>query len=295
MKHVDAGVLNIAYLEEGPRDGTAVILLHGFPYDVHAYEGVSKLLAAAGLRCIVPYLRGYGGTTFRTKATMRSGQQAALGNDLLALMDALAIQSAFLAGYDWGGRAACIVAALWPQRVLGLVSSGDGYNIQSIRHGRVPLSAEAERRYWYQHYFQWERGRAGLEQNRHALCRLLWELWSPSWNFDAACFERSARAFDNPDFADVVIHSYRHRFGNAQGDPALESIEAQLALQPSIRVPSIVLQGADDGVDPPPATDVDAPHFTGRYERRTIQNVGHNVPQEAPEQFAAAILALANS
>jgi pimeloyl-ACP methyl ester carboxylesterase len=293
MKQVAAGVLNVAYHEEGPSEGAPVILLHGFPYDVHAYDEVSKRLGPAGLRCIVPYLRGYGGTTFRSKATMRSGQQAALGSDLLAFMDALAIRSAFLAGYDWGGRSACIVAALWPERARGLVSAGTGYNIQNIPHAHVPLPPDAEHRFWYQYYFQSERGRAGLERNRRELCRLLWKLWSPSWNFDAQTFERSAAAFHNPDFVDVVVHSYRHRFGTTPGDPTLDALEAQLARQPSISVPSIVLQGGDDGVDPPHATDEDAPHFTGRYERRTLPKIGHNIPQEAPEQFAAAILTLA--
>jgi pimeloyl-ACP methyl ester carboxylesterase len=188
---------------------------------------------------------------------------------------------------------ACIVAALWPQRARGLVTAGTGYNIQNIPQAHVPLPPDAEHRFWYQYYFHSERGRTGLERNRRELCRLLWKLWSPSWNFDAETFERSAAAFANPDFVAVVVHSYRHRFGTTPGDTALDELEAQLARQPSISVPSIVLQGGDDGVDPPPSTDEDAPHFTGKYERRTLPKVGHNVPQEAPEQFAAAILALA--
>ena len=292
MKQIVAGVLEVAYLETGPSDGAPVILLHGFPYDVHAYDAVAERLAAAGRRCIVPYLRGYGPTRFLAADTPRSGQQAALGADLLALMDALEIPSAVLAGYDWGGRAACIVAALWPDRVRGLVSSGSGYNIQDIADARNPLAPEQEYRFWYQYYFHSERGRAGLAANRRALCRLLWRLWSPSWAFDEATFERSAAAFDNPDFVDVVIHSYRHRFGGISGDPALDAIERRLAAQPDIAVPSIVLQGADDGVDPPEAVDNDAPHFEGPYERRTIPGAGHNLPQEVPMEYADAVLAL---
>ena len=293
MKRIVAGVLDVAYLETGPADGGPVILLHGFPYDVHAYDEVAERLAAAGRRCIVPYLRGYGPTRFLSFDTPRSGQQAALGADLLALMDALAIPRAVLAGYDWGGRAACIVAALWPERVSGLVSGGSGYNIQNIAAAAKPLAPEQEHRFWYQYYFHSERGRAGLTANRRALCRLLWRLWSPSWTFDDATFERSAAAFDNPDFVDVVIHSYRHRFGGIPGDPAVQAIEDLLARQPDIAVPSIVLEGADDGVDPPETVDTDAAHFKGPYERRTVPRAGHNLPQEAPEAYAEAVLAVA--
>ncbi len=293
MKRITAGVLDIAYLESGPAEGAPVILLHGFPYDVHAYDDVAGRLAGAGRRVIVPYLRGYGPTRFLSADTPRSGQQGALGADLLALMDALEIPSAVLAGYDWGGRAACIVAALWPERVRGLVSSGSGYNIQDIANAGKPLAPEQEFRFWYQYYFHGERGRAGLAANRDALCRLLWKLWSPSWRFDDATFERTATSFDNPDFVEVVIHSYRHRFGGIAGDPAYDAIERRLATQPTITVPSIVLQGADDGVDPPHATDLDAPHFTGPYENRVIPGAGHNLPQEAPAAYAEAILAVA--
>jgi pimeloyl-ACP methyl ester carboxylesterase len=293
MKRIVAGVLEVAYLEAGPSDGAPVILLHGFPYDVHAYDAVAELLAASGRRCIIPFLRGYGSTRFLAAETPRSGQQAALGADLLALMDALAIQSAVLAGYDWGGRAACIVAALWPERARGLVSSGNGYNIQNIARARIPLAPEAERRFWYQYYFHSERGRAGLTANRRDLCRLLWRLWSPTWAFDNATFARSAGAFDNPDFVDVVIHSYRHRFGGIPGDPTLDAIEARLAVEPGIEVPSIVLQGGDDRVDPPETFDDDARHFTGPYEKRVIAGAGHNLPQEAPAAFAEAVLSLA--
>ena len=293
MNHVTAGVLDVAYLETGPADGAPVILLHGFPYDVFAYDAVSQRLAAAGLRCIVPYLRGYGPTRFLSADTPRSGQQAALGADLLALMDALDISSAVLAGYDWGGRAACIVAALWPHRARGLVSCGAGYNIQNIARAGEPATPEEEHRYWYQYYFHSGRGRAGLARNRRDLCRLLWRLWSPTWDFDDATFDRSAEAFDNPDFVDVVIHSYRHRFGGIAGDSALEAIENLLAAQPHIAVPSIVLEGGDDGVTPPQPMDGSAPHFAGFYERRIVSGVGHNFPQEAPDVFADAVIALA--
>lgn len=292
MKRIVAGVLDIAYLETGPADGPPVILLHGFPYDVHAYAAASEILAAAGRRCIIPFLRGYGPTRFLDPATLRSGQQAALAADLLALMDALSISRAVLAGYDWGGRAACIVAALWPERARGLVSSGSGYNIQNIPQAGNPASPEAEHRFWYQYYFHSERGRAGLAQNRGDLCRLLWKLWSPTWAFDEETFARTAASFDNPDFVDVVIHSYRHRFGGIPGDPMLDAIEKRLEAQPDINVPTIVLQGADDGVDPPLEPDTDAVHFT-KYEKRTVAGVGHNIPQEAPQAFADAVLALA--
>lgn len=292
MKRVRAGVLDVAYLESGPADGPPVILLHGFPYDVRAYDRVAERLAAAGRRCIVPYLRGYGPTRFLDAATPRSGEQAVLGADLLALMDALSIRRAVLGGYDWGGRAACIVAALWPERVAGLVSCGAGYNIQDIAGAGRPLPPEQEHRFWYQYYFHSERGRAGLAANRGALCELLWRLWSPTWRYDAATYAATAPSFDNPDFVDVVIHSYRHRFGGIPGDPAVAAVEARLARQPAIGVPSIVLQGRDDGVDPPAAADEDAPRFTGPYAREILPGVGHNLPQEAPEAFAAAVLRL---
>lgn len=292
MKTIRAGVLEVAYHETGPVDGPPVMLLHGFPYDVHAYDEAARQLAEAGRRCIIPFLRGFGQTRFLSNMTPRSGEQAALGSDLLALMDALAIENAVLAGYDWGGRAACIVAALWPDRVRGLVSCGTGYNIQNIAEAGIPASPEAEFRFWYQYYFHSERGRAGLAVNRHELCRLLWRLWSPTWSFDDATFQRSASAFDNPDFVDIVIHSYRHRFGGIPGDPVLAPIEARLAAQPDITVPAIVLQGADDGVDPPDRDDHDAPHFSASYERRIILDAGHNLPQEAPAAFAEAVLAI---
>lgn len=292
MKTVTAGVLEIAYRETGPEDGLPTVLLHGFPYDIHAFDAVADRLAAAGHRCIVPFLRGYGATRFLSAQTPRSGEQAALGADLLALLDALAIDRALLGGYDWGGRAACIVSALWPERVLGLVSCGTGYNIQNIAAAGQPVSPEEEARYWYQYYFHSERGRRALVENRRGVCEYIWKIWSPSWSFDSETFALSAAAFDNPDFVDVVIHSYRHRFGGIPGDPAFAAIEAQLARQPDIAVPTMVLQGADDGVDPPSARDYDAPHFTAFYARRILAGIGHNLPQEAPDAFADAVLHL---
>jgi pimeloyl-ACP methyl ester carboxylesterase len=293
MRQVRAWVLEIAYRETGPADGPPVILLHGFPYDVHSYDEVAERLAAKGRRCLVPYLRGYGPTRFLTADTPRSGEQAALGADLLAFMDALAIPSAVLAGYDWGGRAACIVAALWPERATGLVSCGQGYNIQNIAAAGNPAPPEEEQRYWYQYYFHSERGRRGLDANRRAFCHLLWRLWSPTWRFTDETFAQTAPAFDNPDFVEIVIHSYRHRYGGIPGDPALAAIEARLAAQPDIQTPTIVLQGADDGVDPPATDDTAAPHFKGPYERRICPATGHNPPQENPTAFTDAVLAVA--
>lgn len=292
MKTIVAGVLDIGYYESGRVDGTPVILLHGFPYDAHAYDRVAERLAAAGKRCIVPFLRGYGPTRFLDPDTPRSGEQAALGADLLAMLDALSIPSAVLAGYDWGGRAACVVAALWPERVRGLVSGGAGYNIQHIAQAGQPADPETEHRFWYQYYLHGARGAAGLAADRRAFCQLLWRLWSPSWSFDAETFERSAAAFDNPDFVATVVHSYRHRFGLVPGDPAYAEIERRLALQPDIATPTIVLQGADDGVDPPGEIDAAASHFSGPYERRILPGAGHNLPQEMPDEFADAVLAV---
>ena len=290
MKMIKAGVLDIAYLDHGPADGPPVVLLHGFPYDIHAYDDVSRLLAARGLRCLTPFLRGYGETRFLNADTPRSGEQAALGADLLAFMDALAIPRAILGGYDWGGRAACIVAALWPERVAGLVSCGQGYNIQDIVNAEKPAAPEAEARWWYVYYFNTARGVAALTQDRRALCRDLWRLWSPSWTFDDATFAATAASFDNRDFVDVVIHSYRHRLGGVEADPAYQDIEARLARQPDIAAPTIVLQGRDDGVDPPGSQDAARAHFTGRYEKRIIPGTGHNLPQEAPDAFVSAVL-----
>jgi pimeloyl-ACP methyl ester carboxylesterase len=289
LKHARAGVLQVAYRESGAPSGWPVVLLHGFPYDVQAYGAVAPRLAEAGARVIVPYLRGFGSTQFLSPQAFRTGQQAALGADLLALLDALHLPAAILAGYDWGSRAACIAAALWPARVRGLVSV-DGYHIQNIARFGEPQAPEFEHRLWYQFYFHGERGRAGLSRNRRELCRLLWRLWSPTWNFDEATYGRTAAAFDNPDFVDVVIHSYRHRHGIAAGDPALEEIERRLAAQPPIACPAITIDGLDDGVMQFGGTAGDAVHFTGKHEHRDLAGVGHNVPQEAPEAFADAVL-----
>ena len=292
LRTTTAGVLEIAWYEAGPAEGPPVFLMHGFPYDIHSYVDVAPLLAAQGCRVIVPYLRGYGPTRFLRADTMRSGEQAALGADLLALMDALQVPRAVLAGYDWGGRAACVVAALWPGRCAGLVSYNN-YNIHDIARAMEPDTPENERKYWYQYYFQIERGRAGLDANRYAFCRLLWKLWSPTWAFTEETYARTAKAFENPDFVDVVIHSYRHRYAYVAGDPAYDSIEQQLTQQPEITVPTIAMYGVDDGVNtlpPPSATDS---HFSGPYERRDIPGAGHNVPQERPREFADAILQLA--
>jgi len=291
LRSIEAGVLDIAYFEAGPWDGPPVLLMHGFPYDIHSYVEVAPMLAQAGCRVIVPYLRGYGGTRFLDSATPRSGEQAALGADLLALLDALAIPRALLAGYDWGGRAACVVAALWPERAIGLVSL-NSYNVQDIASAMQPAPAEQERSLWYQFYFHCERGRAGLEADRRGLTRLLWQLWSPTWTFDDACFERSAAAFDNPDFVEVVIHSYRHRYGLVPGDPAYAAIESRLAAQPAIGVPSISFDGADDGVRPPADAAAHARYFSGPRSHRIVPGAGHNLPQEKPRLFADAVLEL---
>jgi pimeloyl-ACP methyl ester carboxylesterase len=291
IKHAHTAILDVAYEESGAAEGVPVFLMHGWPYDPRCYDAVIAPLRSAGARVIVPYLRGFGPTRFLSDKTPRSGQQAALGNDLRELMDALAVDRAVLAGYDWGGRAACIVAALWPQRVRGLVTV-NSYNIQDITGSAKPQSAEQELRFWYQWYFQTERGRAGLENNRGALCRLLWELWSPHWTFDTATFQRSAASFDNPDFVAVTIHSYRHRYGNAAGDPQLDEIERRLAEKPKIAVATIALQGDADGVLPPEVSEKHAGFFTGPYERRVLARIGHNPPQEDPRAFADAVLEL---
>jgi pimeloyl-ACP methyl ester carboxylesterase len=292
MKQIDAGVLRVAYDEQGPATGTPVVLLHGFPYDVRAFDAVLPPLVAAGCRVIAPYLRGFGPTRFLAPSTPRSGQQAVLAHDLVALLDALAIDSAVLAGYDWGGRAACIVAALWPARARGLVSGG-GYNVHNVPAALQPMAPEDELRLWYQYYFHSERGRAGLARNRHAFCKLLWRLWSPNWTFDDATYDRTAVSFENPDFVDVVIHSYRVRYGLVPGDPAVEATERRLVVQPPIAVPTISLDGGGDGVTRADGSARHRRHFTGPFARRVIDRVGHNLPQEAPGAFAAAILELA--
>lgn len=280
--------LEIAYEQSGPEDGAPVILLHGFPDDVRTWDGVAPALAAAGFRVIVPWLRGCGPTRFLDPATPRSGQQAALGADLLSLMDALEIRRSLLAGYDWGGRAACIVAALWPERVSGLVTI-NGYNIQNIPAAGSPADAAQEMRHWYQWYFHTERGRNGLATNRDEICRLLWQLWSPNWAFDDTTYAATAESFRNPDFVEVVIQSYRHRHRAAPGDPVFQAIEALLEEQPPISVPTIVLHGLADGVGPPSLDDRDAHHFTGPYARELVPLAGHFLPREAPETVVTAI------
>jgi len=291
VTHVRTPLLDIAYEESGPATGYPVLLLHGFPYDPRAFDEVAPALAAAGYRAIVPYLRGYGETRFLSPTTMRSGQQGAIGRDLLDFMDALKIPNAVLVGFDWGGRAACVVSALWPERVRGLVSC-NGYTIQDIAASAKPASPEQENRLWYQYYFHTERGRAGLQANRHAFCKLLWKLWSPNWKFDDATYDRTAASFNNPDFVDVVIHSYRHRFGYVPGDQGFDAVEASLAKLPPIRVPTIVLQGGADGVNSAAGSSPQDRLFTGRFERRLIPNVGHDMPQEAPMPTIRATLDL---
>lgn len=291
LARIRTPVLDVAYEQSGPAGGLPVLLLHGFPYDVRSFDGVVALVNAAGFRTVVPWLRGYGGTRFLSADTLRSGEQAALGQDLLELLDALRIQKAVLAGYDWGGRAACVVSALWPERVAGLVSC-TGYNIQDIANSRRPADPAQEARLWYQYYFHTERGRNGLIEKRREISRLLWKMWSPTWAFDEATFERTARSFDNEDFVDVVIHSYRHRTGAVAGDPHYAPVEARLAAQPDIDVPAINLHGAADGVTPVGSSESHRKHFTAAYQRRVLANVGHNVPQEAPQAFADAILQL---
>jgi pimeloyl-ACP methyl ester carboxylesterase len=291
VRTASTSTLEIAFQDSGPPGGTPVLLMHGFPYSVHGYDGVVDRLTAAGCRCVVPHLRGYGPTRFRESSTLRSGQQAALGNDLRELLDALEIDRAVVCGFDWGGRAACIVAALWPERCTGLVTCA-GYNVQNIAASATPGPPELEYAFWYQYYFHTERGRAGLTADRRGIAHLLWRLWSPLWQFDEQTFDASAAAFDNPDFVDVVIHSYRHRFGYAAGDPALEAIERRLAAQPPITVPTISLDGDDGGFGRADRSLEEHAHFTGQYEQRVLSGVGHNVPQEAPAAVAAAVLDL---
>jgi pimeloyl-ACP methyl ester carboxylesterase len=291
LRHINAGVLNIAYYEDGLADGPVVMLMHGFPYDIHSFVDVAPQLAASGCRVIVPYVRGYGPTRFLDAATPRSGEQAAVGADLIALMDALDIKRAVVAGYDWGGRAACVVAALWPERCIGLVSV-NSYLIQNIAKAMVPAKAQFEAAYWYQYYFQIERGRAGLAANRREIAKLLWRQWSPNWRFDEACFERTAIAHDNPDYVDVVIHSYRHRYGLADGDPRYADLQRRLAALPVISVPTITLDGDADGVAPATDGSASAAKFTGGRSHRVIPGAGHNLPQEEPEAFVAAVMEL---
>ncbi|MEH6401926.1 MAG: alpha/beta hydrolase [Sneathiella sp.] len=287
LKTITAGVLEISYAEFGPADGWACIMAHGFPYDIQAYAQVAPILAAAGARVIVPSLRGYGATRFLSPQTPRSGEQAALASDLLALMDALDIKQAVLGGYDWGGRAACVVAALWPERVTALIS-GNSYNIQDIKKSVNPIPAAEEATLWYQYYFHSERGRRALMENRRDVALQLWRMWSPTWNFDDATFNATATSFDNPDFVEVVIHSYKHRFGLVPGDPSVVQIETRLSRQPAISVPSITIDGDKDGVNI--GTAHHAEFFTGPHEHRVFSGAGHNLPQERPVEWAQAVL-----
>lgn len=291
LQHVHTDLLDIAYYEAGPADGEVVLLLHGFPYDIHSYLDVIPRLVDAGRRVVVPYLRGHGPTRFLDDATPRSGQQAAIGADVIALMDALHISRAVLAGFDWGGRAACVAAALWPTRCAGLVSV-NSYLIQDVSRSMLPIRADLEAGLWYFFYFLTERGRAGLTANRRDIAAVIWKRNSPNWNYDQATFRRAAAAFDNPDFVDVVLHSYRHRLQFAPGYSPYEDMEAVLAQQPTISVPTVTLDGAADGNFPVTDGTASAQHFTGPRLHRQVANAGHNLPQEAPAAFADAVLAL---
>jgi len=289
LSQVDAGPLNVGYVDAGPADGPAVVLLHGWPYDIHSYADVVPLLAEAGRRVVVPYLRGYGTTRFLSDDTPRNGEQAALATDTIALMDALAIEKAVIGGFDWGARSADIVAAVWPERCTGLVSVS-GYLIGSQAVGELPLPPEAELQWWYQYYFATERGRAGYEKYRREFAKLIWRTASPEWNFDDATFERSAASFDNPDHVAIVIHNYRWRLGLTDGAAEYAGLEQQLAAGPMITVPAITLEGDANGA-PHPEPSAYAEKFAGPYSHRTIEGgIGHNLPQEAPEAFADAVL-----
>lgn len=288
VRQIQAGVLDVGYVDAGPADGPAIVLLHGWPYDIHSYAEVTPRLVAAGYRVVVPYLRGYGTTRFLSETTLRNGEQAALALDTVALMDALGIETAIVAGFDWGARSADVVAALWPGRVSGLVSVS-GYLIGSQQAGKAPLPPEAEHQWWYQYYFATERGRAGYDRYRREFAKLIWRTASPMWNFDDATFDRSAASFDNPDHVAIVVHNYRWRLGLADGEPEYLGLEQRLAEAPVISVPTITLEGDANGA-PHPQPPEYAAKFSGPYSHRTIQGgIGHNLPQEAPEAFADAI------
>ncbi len=289
LQQIDAGVLNVGYAETGPTDGPAAILLHGWPYDIHSYVDVAPRLSKAGYRVIVPYLRSYGTTRFLSSETLRNGQQSVVAVDIIALMDALKIEKAILGGFDWGARTADIIAALWPERCKALVSVS-GYLIGSQQAGKVPLPPKAELQWWYQYYFATERGRAGYETYRHDFAKLIWQIASPKWDFDDATFDRSAASFDNPDHVSIVIHNYRWRLGLAEGEPKYDDLEKRLAEGPDITVPTITLEGDANGAPHPDASSY-AKKFSGRYAHRIIKGgVGHNLPQEAPQAFAQAIV-----
>jgi pimeloyl-ACP methyl ester carboxylesterase len=289
LKQIDAGVLKVGYAEAGPANGPAVILLHGWPYDIHSYVDVAPLLASAGLRVIVPYLRGFGSTRFLSSETFRNGQQSAIAADIVALMDALKIEKAILAGFDWGARTADIMAALWPERCKALVSVS-GYLIGNPESNKMPLPPKAELEWWYQFYFATERGRAGYDKYRHDFNKLIWQLASPKWSFDDATFDRSAASFDNPDHVSIVIHNYRWRIGVAEGEPKYDDLEKRLAEGPVITVPTITLEGDANGAPHPDASSY-ATKFSGKYAHRIIKGgIGHNLPQEAPQAFAKAVI-----
>ena len=289
VKQIDAGVLNVGYVDSGPSDGPAVVLLHGWPYDIRSYADVAPILVSEGYRVIVPYVRGYGTTRFLSDESLRNGEQAALAVDVRALMDALEIEQAAVAGFDWGARTADIVAALWPERCRALVSVS-GYLIGSQEAGKVPLPPEAELQWWYQYYFATERGRAGYDKYRHDFARLIWRTASPKWNFDDATFNRSAASFDNPDHVAIAIHNYRWRLGLADGEAEYDELEKRLAEGPVITVPAITLEGDANGA-PHPDPSAYAKKFSGKYSHRTIEGgIGHNLPQEAPEEFARAVI-----
>ena len=289
LKQIDAGPLSVGYAEAGPAGGPAVILLHGWPYDIHSYADVAPLLAAQGYRVIVPYLRGYGTTRFLAEDTFRNGQQSVLAVDAVALMDALGIEQAVLAGFDWGARTADVVAALWPGRCRALVSVS-GYLIGSQKAGQLPLPPEAELQWWYQFYFATERGRAGYDKYRHDFAKLIWRIASPRWDFDDATFDRSAASFDNPDHVAIVIHNYRWRLRLAEGEAEYDELEKRLAEGPVITVPTITLEGDANGA-PHPEPGAYATKFSGTYSHRTIEGgIGHNLPQEAPDAFAKAVI-----
>jgi len=292
LKQIDAGVLNVGYGEAGPADGPPVILLHGWPYDIYSYVDVAPLLASAGYRVIVPYLRGYGSTRFLSSQTPRNGQQSVIAVDVITLMDALKIEKATIGGFDWGARTADIIAALWPERCKALVSVS-GYLIGSQEAGKTPLPPAAELQWWYQYYFATERGRIGYDKYRRDFSKLIWRLASPKWNFDDATFDRTAASFDNPDHVAIVIHNYRWRLGLAEGEPKHDDLEKRLAVGPVITVPTITMEGDANGA-PHPEPGSYAKMFSGKYEHRTITGgVGHNLPQEAPQAFAEAIIEVA--
>jgi pimeloyl-ACP methyl ester carboxylesterase len=292
VKQVDAGLLNIGYAEVGPASGPPVVLLHGWPYDIHSYVDVAPLLASAGYRAIVPYLRGYGTTRFLSPDTVRNAQQSVVALDIIALLDALKIQKAIVAGFDWGARTADIIAALWPERCRGLVAVS-GYLITSLEANLKPLPPVAEYGWWYQYYFATERGRMGYAENRHDFNKLIWKIASPKWNFDDATFDRTAASFDNPDHVDIVIHNYRWRLSLAKGEPRYDDLEKKLFAKPVISVPTITIASDFDG----PAADGSAyaKLFSGRHSHRILKGIGHNVPQEAPEAFAKAVLDVAGN